>query len=119
MQQQSRPLQTVTDGSPIRLELIIRMIFVVLELRFPIRVEVFGDAPGMRLSELQRHSTTNAKGGPPQSMITSGIRSGQQSLDCVHVRIYAAVIRECGAVTVPGVDKHASIVIEEPLLPDV
>ncbi len=119
MQQQSRPLQSMPDGGSIRLELIIRTITVVLELRLPIPVEVLGDAPGMWLGKLQRHTPTDTKGGRAQSMITCDISSGEQSLDPVHVGVHAAVVVEFCEGSVPGVDEHACVIVEEPPLPDV
>ena len=81
--------------------------------------EVFGDPPGMRLGELQRHPASDSQSTRAPPMITGHIRSGQQGFDRVHIAIDAAVVVEVGEVAVPGVDEHSGLVVEEPLVPDV
>src|SRR4029450_1002200 len=118
MQQQSGPLQAVSNGGSIGLELIIGAIPVMFELRLPAGVEVLGNAPRMRLRKLQRYPASDTERALPQSMITNDICGGQQCFDRVHIGVDATVVGELGETTVPGIDEHSGLCVEETLVPD-
>src|SRR5512133_2633798 len=117
MEQQSGPLQSMSDGRTVRLKLIIRPITVVIELRMPMRIEVLRNPPSLGLSEFQRHPTCDAQSSLSQSMITRRVGSGQQGFHSVHIGVDAAIVLEVREVSVPGIDEHARHIVEEPLLP--
>src|SRR4029453_9335608 len=87
MQEQSRPLQSVSDSRAVRLKLIIWPIAVVLQLWMPVRIEGLWNPPCLGLGELQCHPPCDLQSPAAPSMITSDIGCGQQRFDRVHVGI--------------------------------
>src|SRR4029450_1339103 len=118
MQQQSGPLQAVSNGGSIGLELIIGPIPVMFELRLPAGVEVLRNAPRMRLRKLQCYPASGTESTLPPGMITNDNCGGQQCFDRVHIGVDATVVGELGEATVPRIDEHSGLCVEEPLVPN-
>ncbi len=90
-----------------------RLVGVVLEQRGPLGVEVLGDPPVVRRSEVVDH----ARGDPQRTLAQGGViehvGGRQQRLDGVHVGVDAAVGIERRPRLVPLLDDHPERLVPE------
>ena len=107
----------MTDGGAVGAELVVGPVAVVTEPGLPMGGEVLGDAPAVRLGELERDPAGDCGGSLAERVVVEDVGGGEKGLDGVHVPVDPAVGVEAGEFAVPGVDEHRSLVVPEPCEP--
>ena len=106
------PLNAMAGRRSIRLELVVRLILIALQIRRPVFGEMLGDSPAV-VSGPARHMVDDASCTHPVFLIPGDVRSRQEGFHRMHVGVQASVIIQHGKLRIPGVAGKPFLLVPE------